>query len=70
MRMITKIADRLLSTVVPEITAGACCSLNGTKYVNLKCVRNGVGARQNCTIDCTCHAICGGWIDYSNSSCR
>jgi hypothetical protein len=59
MRMINKLADRLLSAVVPEITAGACCSLNGTKYTQ-ECYCKGERVWfQHCQIGCTCKATCG-----------
>lgn len=69
MKVIGQIADRFLSAVVPDIAAGACCTLSGKKYTNTKCVKKGVGARQSCVVTCDCQASCGPWVDYANSGC-
>jgi hypothetical protein len=72
MRIIANLADRLLSAVVPEITAGACCSDNGkTYYVKCDlCKEKGVGLEKKCVVNCYCHAICGPCnIDYPDSNC-
>jgi hypothetical protein len=59
MRSIARMADRLLGAVVPEVSAGACCSLDGTKYTNECYCRDGYVWDQTCTIGCTCKASCG-----------
>ncbi len=55
MRMITRMADRLLSTVVPEITAGACCPQHGQQVINPCYCSGGHVYEQTCYVDCGCH---------------
>jgi hypothetical protein len=67
MRMITKLADRMLSAVVPEITAGACCP-DTYVYVSCACKKN-VQYQKLCHPNCTCtELLCSGCI-YNESEC-
>jgi hypothetical protein len=70
MRMITKIADRMLNAVVPEITAGACCPEN-KHYVSCGC-RGPVGDsflyRKLCVTSCDCVTSCTACL-YSGIRC-
>lgn len=59
-RLINRIADRLLTAVVPEISAGAkaCCSKYGTS-IGVECSCNGRVVEKTCTYNCTCGLVCG-----------
>ncbi len=60
MRLINRMADRVLAAVVPEISAGACCSKNGTKKVEeCSCPPNGRLSEKTCTYNCSCALVCG-----------
>jgi hypothetical protein len=58
LRMVAKMADRLLSVVVPTVTAGACCPHDpyvqecrchsATKSVWVK----------SCSLNCACQPVC------------
>jgi hypothetical protein len=69
MRMITKLADRMLSTVVPEITAGACCP---DTYVYVQCgcsSKTKLTYQKLCHPNCTCtELLCSGCI-YNKAEC-
>lgn len=68
MRILTEMVDRMLSAVVPEITAGACCSMNGQHYKSFCSCPCGKYQRQkNCIIDCACHGICGACYNTSTN---
>ncbi|HEY2505888.1 MAG TPA: hypothetical protein VGI58_05190 [Streptosporangiaceae bacterium] len=73
MKVIGAIADRLLGIVVPEIKAGACCTLFGKSY-NVscnECAGNGIGLAKRCVVNCDCQAVCGGCtVKIANSACR
>lgn len=57
MSMIATLADRLLSKVVPEIKAGACCPPDpGTE--ECYCHNHTVYAK-NCSYNCACKLFCG-----------
>ena len=70
MQIITKMADRMLSMMVPEITAGACCGdaghVSGYKY---DCIKKGVQGRSTCVINCTCSGTsCGPYVPYKEDT--
>lgn len=73
MKVIGKLADRLLSAVVPEISAGACCTESGqVYYVNCnECDGNGIGLEKKCVVNCYCQGVCGACnIKISSPGCR
>jgi hypothetical protein len=58
MRIITRMSDRLLGLVVPEITAGACCPPDPWQQ---ECYcRNHTVYVKNCSYTCACAVHCGG----------
>jgi hypothetical protein len=59
-RLINRMADRLLTAVVPEISAGAgCCSRSGESFGRLcECTGSRV-VEQTCTYGCHCAVTCG-----------
>jgi hypothetical protein len=58
-RLINRMADRVLAAVVPEISAGACCSMSGESYGKLcECTGSRV-VEQTCTYGCHCKVTCG-----------
>lgn len=57
MRMIGKVADRMLTAFVPKARAGACCVEQGSCYFSSTgCV---TGMLKRCCFDCNCRAVCG-----------
>ena len=70
MRMIGLLADKLLSGVVPQIKAAACCGGADDLHRVLRRLRNGVGLRMTCVITCTGGTSCGAFMAGSESSCR
>jgi hypothetical protein len=63
MKVLGKVADRLLSTVVPEIKASACCKGYGTSYTNVCRCSGGRIYTQKCTYNCNCKAVCGPCVE-------
>jgi hypothetical protein len=59
MKVITRMADRLLGAVAPKITAGACCSESGQKYTTECYCRSSYVYAKNCVIGCFCQSTCG-----------
>jgi hypothetical protein len=58
MRSITRLADLLLGAMVPEVRAGACCGLDGTRY-KAHCYCSGLYEwTRNCVVGCDCKATC------------
>ena len=57
MRLITRISDRLVGMVVPEITAGACCPPD-TYQQECYC-RNLTIYAKYCSYNCACKVFCG-----------
>lgn len=58
MRMVTKMADRLLSVVVPRVTASAGCP--GTTRKTCYCGTNGYWYDKNCSYyGIVCYEVCG-----------
>lgn len=53
MRVVSKIADRLLGAVVPRIKAGACCPQDPTYH---SC--GYVGMVRVCVFNCACQLLC------------
>ena len=73
MKVFGKLADRFLSAVVPEISAGACCTdLGRVYYVNCnQCDGNGIGLEKKCVVNCDCQGVCGACnIKISSPGCR
>jgi len=71
MQIINRMADRLLSAVVPSITAGACCPQDTTLQF-CYCVGNlgRAAAYRYCSYNCSCQLICGGCnVERSTSHC-
>lgn len=68
MRLIAPIADRLLSIVVPRITAGACCPADTHKVACNGCARNSqhiwLQQFKSCSYTCACKLICGACTEY------
>ena len=64
MRFITPIADRLVSAVVPRVTAGACCPPDPYTVTCTACARNYAHVWQKtvktCSYNCACQVFCGG----------
>ncbi len=62
MKVIGKIADRILSTVVPEITAGAaacfCQPGEFAGYRSCGCSGN-INRARPCSYNCACAITCG-----------
>lgn len=73
MKFVGVLADRLLSAVVPEIKAGACCTDHGKQY-NVPCdlcAGNEVGLEKHCYVNCYCQGICTGCtVRYYDPGCR
>ena len=60
MRAISKIADRLLSAVVPKITAGACCPKDTTRqFCYYHPAGSGIPWYRYCSYNCACQLVCG-----------
>jgi hypothetical protein len=59
MKAINAMADRLLSAVVPRITAGACCPPD-TTFQLCYCYYPGYGLYRYCSYNCACQITCGG----------
>jgi hypothetical protein len=57
MRMITRMSDRLLRLVVPEITAGACCPPDPWQQ-ECSCTNHTIRAK-SCSYNCGCKVFCG-----------
>jgi hypothetical protein len=57
MRFVTSLADRVISAVVPGITAGACCPPDN--YREECYCRGSVVWAKNCSTNCACKAVCG-----------
>jgi hypothetical protein len=57
MRMIGKLADRMLTAFVPKAQAGACCTEHGQCYLNSSGCPG--GSFKRCCYDCNCRAVCG-----------
>jgi hypothetical protein len=59
--LINRMADRLLTAVVPEISAGAskCCSKNGQSFGRECSCNDGRLIEQTCTYGCHCAVTCG-----------
>lgn len=71
MRIIGLLADKLLSGVVPKISAGACCTLAGKHFTeSCGCLRNGVGLQKSCVVTCDCGSSCGACKAIPVASCR
>ena len=58
MRLVTTVADRLLSAVVPRAIAGACCPPD--PWVQECYCHSHTVYVKNCSYTCTCAAHCGG----------
>lgn len=58
MHIINRMADRLLSAVLPEITAGACCPKD--TQISFCYCRHGHPWYRYCSYNCACQVICGG----------
>jgi hypothetical protein len=58
MRLVTTVADRLLSVVVPRVTAGACCPPD--PWVQECYCSNHTIYVKTCSYTCACIAHCGG----------
>lgn len=69
MQVINRMADCLLSAVVPRITAGACCPKDTTlKFCY--CVGYQSAAYRYCSYNCSCQVICGGCnVEYTTAGC-
>jgi hypothetical protein len=59
MQVINRMADRLLSAVVPKITAGACCPKDTTLQF-CYCVALLYAQYRYCSYNCSCQVVCGG----------
>jgi hypothetical protein len=69
MRIINRMADRLLAAVVPEIKAGACCPPDTTLHF---CYCRGfqVAVGRYCSYNCACQLSCGACnVYYSDPHC-
>ena len=64
MQLINKLADRLLSTVAPKITAaGICCSDYGDSWEqDCGCV-NGFQKQMFCVVRCNCSIYCHACVE-------
>jgi hypothetical protein len=69
MYAIRRVADRLLSAVVPEIEASACCANYGKSYTNVCGCTDGKIYSQTCTYNCSCKAVCGPCEPIAGSVC-
>jgi hypothetical protein len=70
MRMVGRLADKLLNAVVPQISAGACCTHYGEiSYKDCSCVRKGVGKRRTCVVSCFCMLTCSACQEFPNPAC-
>jgi hypothetical protein len=73
MKFFGKAADKVLSYVVPGLTAGACCVGSGTSSTVScnECAGNGIGLAKKCTVTCFCQLSCGACnIKIASSGCR
>lgn len=61
MRLMNLVADRLLSAVVPRITAGACCA--GDPFWKTCFCEDGVWFHKSCHYNCSCGVVCGDCTD-------
>lgn len=59
MRLINRMADRLLTAVVPAISAGACCSKYKQSFGRECSCNDGRLIEQTCTYGCHCAVTCG-----------
>jgi len=65
-RLISTAADKVLSKVVPQTTASACCPPDC--WYQYWCDTTGghrYRYRRRCCYNCACTAICGTWSYYS-----
>jgi hypothetical protein len=68
LRFITPLADRLLSMVVPAMSAGACCPPDPYQVACGPCYKNRLTEHQSqktCTYTCACKVHCGGCSNYT-----
>lgn len=69
MRLIAPIADRLLSAVVPRVTAGACCPPDTQQVACDGCGRTSqhlwMRAWKTCSYNCACKLMCGPCVNRS-----
>jgi len=69
MRAISKIADRLVSVVVPKITAGACCPKDTTLQF-CYCHFGYQAYYRYCSYNCACQLVCGScYVQEFNANC-
>lgn len=70
MALIDKMADRMLSLVVPKVKAGACaCNYTFTqKCYGGYCTDCHI-YQQNCIADCACHVTCGACYKIGPACC-
>lgn len=67
MRMINKIADRLLSSVAPKITAaGICCPDFGNSYEQDCGCSNGFQKQMFCVVRCNCSIQCNACVQTTD----
>jgi len=59
MQVINRMADRLLSAVIPRIMAGACCPKDTTIQF-CRCIGYQLAEYRYCSYTCSCQVICGG----------
>lgn len=57
MKMLGKMADRMLTAFVPKAEAGACCAERGQCYVDFSYCRTFYSRK--CCFDCNCRPVCG-----------
>lgn len=68
MHFISPIADRMLSVVVPRVTAGACCPPDPHQVACGPCYVNRLTRHQTqrtCSYTCACKVVCGGCSTYA-----
>jgi hypothetical protein len=61
MRLIAPLADRMLSRVVPRVTAAGCCSPDN-HLVYCFC-SGGRKYEKACHYECDCSYVCGGCVN-------
>lgn len=68
MPLLASLADRLLSMVVPRVTAGACCPPDPTQVACGPCYKNRLTEHQSqktCSYTCACKVLCGACTTYA-----
>lgn len=65
-KIVQAVADRLVSLVVPQLRASACCNYPG--WYEYKCT-GGIRWRRHCRYNCACVKSCSSWRYLCEGCC-